>query len=137
MEQEIIIINKIKHSLELKYLDDYYIITFKDLFENYKMYIVYKNQNWDLIVENKDDSKTIVAFLDKSNYEWKSQYGEIDSVVSFKYLIVTYNAIKNIYSSDDINEIVEKFKDDYLLLMQKDTVKRLDLHYNPKEEILK
>ena len=132
MASEIEVINdKIEKDIDIMVLDDFYILTFKDFKADYKMYLCYINQSDDLIIYD-DGFRTSIAKLIRNSekdgeIDFYSEYGEIDSVINLKKLIVSYNIIKQKYSNDDIKEIVNAYKNDYLELIDKKLVKKLEL----------
>lgn len=129
---EIKIMNKNNYTLEIEAMEYFYIITFKDFHDDYKMYIGELVSHSNLTVSylniepENNGSRTEIAIRNE-DASWFSQYGEIDSVISLKDLIITYSEIKNEYSYDDINELVEKYSKDYLVFKEKDNVKKLEL----------
>lgn len=133
MANEFNIINYfIENTIDNSLIDDYYVLTFKDLHNDYKIYLCYKNANNELIIYN-DGLKTKIAELEKGinrvgEYKFFSEYGEIDSVVNFKKIIVTYSQIQREYNEEEIREILEAYKNDYISINQNNFVKKLTLN---------
>ena len=112
-------------------IDDFWIITFKDLNDDYKMYITWRNED-DTLTINSDDTNEYnltIATFDKLSKQFISNYGEIDSILSLKDLIVTYGEIKEYYRTEEINIILEKYSKNYINLIEKENVKKLNLKY--------
>ena len=132
MANEITIMNEnLEKNLELKIMDDFYVLTFKDFNDDYKMYLCYINQDDDLIIYD-DGFRTKIAKLIRNididaEPEFYSEYGEIDSVINLKKLIVTYNVIKQSYNKEEIKEIIEAYRNNYLNLIDKKIIKKLEL----------
>ena len=63
MANEITIMNEnLEKNLELKIMDGFYVLTFKDFNDDYKMYLCYINQDDDLIIYD-DGFRTKIAKL--------------------------------------------------------------------------
>lgn len=133
MANEVKILNyTIEHdNIDINIIDCYYALTFKDLHNDYKVYLCYTNIDNELFIYD-NGLRTKIAVLikdtDKSGkYQYYSEYGEIDSVINLKKLIVTYNKIKEKYTKDDIKELLETYKKDYIEFNEKEIVKKLEL----------
>ena len=112
-------------------IDDFWIITFKDLNDDYKMYITWRYEDDTLTInsDNTSEYNLTIATFDKLSKQFISNYGEIDSILSLKDLIVTYGEIKEYYRTEEINLILEKYSKNYINLIEKENVKKLNLKY--------
>ena len=125
MANEVKVMNLTDYDSSIDGIEDIYVITFNDLHNDYKMYICFllqhSNFNCDYLnIRCCTKSVTEIASKDKDEGIWNSKYGEIDSVVSLKDLIVTYGEVKDRYTKDDINMLVDRYGKDYVSLKKSD-----------------
>lgn len=134
MGQNVTLINETTLSIMDNDIIDYFVVVFKDLNDNYKMYFSWYDYDENVLKIEGLSSDVGIPIATNYNEEgyYTSEYGEIDSVINLQDLIVTYSEIEKVYNSDEINSILESYCQDYIKLKDKENVKKLNLKYVEK-----
>jgi len=106
-------------------LEDFCIIIFKDLMEDYKAYFSIYEEDGCIYVYGQNGESEVIAYFNDGEYI--SRYGKIENIIDLKDLILTFGTISSMYTIEEINEIINNFINKYISLQNSGYIKKLEL----------